>query len=638
MKLKSKTTAVDSCFFILSKTLYNSYVGSTKIINILKNDPFEDIFEEFKKAEAEEVIFILPKNSKIARNESHFVSLAGEAQSSQKKLTIMTADESVKSHAQKYGFKLLDDPSDKDDDREDKKEKVDDDLLQDIAPELPEAEEIEHQENAGIIEKDDSEEEDYHPDADTGEYPSEDLIEEKEDESLADLAVAKMSDIRKPSKESQIKIRGGGEKSSSLKVKKDLSSEKSLRDLENSWLSSEREGKRSRTGKSFWDNINIIKKDKVPHKINLILAAAGVILLGTILYLFLGSAQILIKPQKQKLDFELSVSVSSAYSQADSAANKIPGQFLSFTADLDKDFASSGQKEVAQKARGEITVYNNFNSEPQNLVATTRFESSSGLVFRTPRPVSIPGAKLISGKLVPGSITVEVIADKPGKDYNINADKFTIPGFKGTPKYTGFYGESSKPMAGGMTGLSKVVTERDFNSAKDAVTKEVLAKAAENLKLKTNGLKILEPTSNEIVSLKSTAEVDDAAEGFAISATAEARTVGFHEDDLFALVENFVNKKGNLEVLKNSLNLNYGNIQLDAAKKTLSFKLGVSGEAAARVNQEKLVNGLLGMPQSKIKDYLLAIPEVESARVILSPFWVRTVPKNKNDIETKIIY
>lgn len=609
-------------------------MGNTKIINVLKNDNFEDVFDEFKKAEAEEVIFILPKNSKMAKNESHFISLAGEAQSSQKKLTIMTADESVKNYAQKYGFKLLDNPSGSDKDEE---EDIDKDLLQDIAPELPEVEETEQEENLGITEKE-GEEKDYHPDADTGEYPSEDIIEEKEDESLADLAVAKMSDIRRPSRESQLKIRGKEEKASNLKVKKGLSSEKNLKDLEKIWLSSERDERRSKPGKSFWDNINIIKKDKIPHKINLILAVAGIILLGAILYLFLGSAKILIKPQKQPLGFGLSVSVSSAYSQVDPVANKIPGQFLSFTAEIAKDFTSSGQKEVAQKARGEITVFNNFNSDPQNLVATTRFESDSGLIFRTPRSVTIPGAKLVSGKLVPGSVTVEVIADKPGKDYNINADKFTIPGFKGTPKYTGFYGESSKPMAGGMTGLSKIVTEKDFNEAKDTVTKEALAKAVENLKSKANGLKILEPVGNEIISLKSTAEIDDAAEGFAISTTAEAKTIGFHEEDLFVLIENFVNKKNNLEVLKNSLNLSYSDIRLDAAKKTLSFKLEVNGEVAAKVNQEKLVNGLLGMSQSKIKDYLLAIPEVESARVILSPFWVRTVPKSKNDIETKIIY
>ena len=44
-------------------------MGLTKIINILKEDRFEDVLDTFKKAQAEEVIFIFPKNTKLARKE-----------------------------------------------------------------------------------------------------------------------------------------------------------------------------------------------------------------------------------------------------------------------------------------------------------------------------------------------------------------------------------------------------------------------------------------------------------------------------------------------------------------------------------------------------------------------------------------
>lgn len=636
-------------------------MGSTKIINILKNDNFEDVFDEFKKAEAEEVIFILPKKSKIARNESHFVSLAGEAQSSQKKLTLMTADESAKSYAQKYGFRLLAEPSrpgadiESSADVEDVPADIDDfpdtDTLQDISPELSEAEEIEREENTGITEKED-EEEDYHPDADTGEYPSEDLTEEKEDENLADLAMAKyqnkrMSDIRQPEKTSRIKVTSGDqEKVTKPDLKKGLSSEKDFDKLKSIWLKNETAEKESsrlvdgwrKRGGGIWDNINLIKKDKLSNKTNLVFIASGVILLLVILYVFLGSAQIIIKPQEQPLDFQLNVLASSDFPEVDVNANKTPGQFLSYSADVSKDFTSSGQKEIARKAKGKIAVYNNFNSEPQGLIATTRFESSKGLIFRIPHPIVIPGAKLVSGKLVPGSVTAEVIADKPGAQYNINADRFAIPGFKGTPKFNGFYAESSNPMADGATGLAKVVTEQDFNTAKDAVTKEATDKALAGLKAKLNNLKITEAVNVQITSLKSTAQIDDAAEGFAMVVTAEAKTVAFSESDLLKVIEGFINQKGDLVLLNDSLSLNYSEPKIDVDKKTLNFKVTVKGQAAAKVDTEKIVNSLLGMKQSDIKDYLLGIKEVESARVILSPFWVKSVPKNRQDVEVKMVY
>src|SRR3989344_7697062 len=82
-------------------------MGSTKIINVLKNDLFEDVLDAFKKAEAEEVIFIFPKNSKLGKKEAHFSSLANEAEEAGKQITIMTADEDIENYAKKYGFRFL---------------------------------------------------------------------------------------------------------------------------------------------------------------------------------------------------------------------------------------------------------------------------------------------------------------------------------------------------------------------------------------------------------------------------------------------------------------------------------------------------------------------------------------------------
>src|SRR3989344_3972881 len=53
-------------------------MADTKIINIQKDDAFEEVFNEFERAEASEVIFIMPKSSKFARREEHFAALEEE--------------------------------------------------------------------------------------------------------------------------------------------------------------------------------------------------------------------------------------------------------------------------------------------------------------------------------------------------------------------------------------------------------------------------------------------------------------------------------------------------------------------------------------------------------------------------------
>lgn len=603
-------------------------MGSTKIINVLKNDSFTDIFDAFKKTQAEEVIFILPKNSRLAKNEEYFANLASEAGLSQKKISIMTADQTVQEYGVKHGFKLLSSRDEEDQSVEDIENKTPEETMEESDEEEINKEKEDEQEDESFAEP-----------------------EPEEEDGLADLTMARpgssnMSDIRFPEKPNRITVKRGKEDSSRVEIRKEPMSEKKLDKLESIWLDRDEPKWKSQKNKNFWDNFNFIKNRKPSaspalrnfSKIKLVFIGSAVLTLLIILYFSLGSAQILIQPQKQKLDFDLAVTVSSNYAKTETALNKIPGQYLAYSSEESGDFASTGKKDVVKKARGEITVFNNFNSEPQGLVATTRFESSENLIFRIPRSILIPGARLIDGQLVPGSIAVEVIADKPGAEYNINADKFTIPGFKGSPKYEGFYAQSAKPMSEGFVGLAKVVTENDFNTAKDLVSNRALAKAADNLKTKTGNLKILEPLTSKVVSLKATAEIDDAVDGFAVVAAAEAKAIGFLDDNLFKLVEAFINKNGDLAVLKNSINISYKNIETNFDKKTMSFTAKIMGEAASKIDQDKLVDNLLGMKQKRIKDYLLGIKEIQSAKVILAPFWKKSLPRDKKDIEIKMVY
>src|SRR3989344_5513789 len=545
-------------------------MGSTKIINVLKDDQFEDILDAFQKAEAEEMIFIFPKNTKVGKKEAHFASLAKEAKNSQKQVTIMTADQNIERCADKYGYRFRTQQS--------KTKKI-------VSPKRDEPEEKPQGQESG-------DDEDWAANEDS---PLEN--EDQEEDAVADSALSTDSGQAELAMPQATTPRKSASRSADKKVQK----------LESIWLkraSSERPLKKSAS--NFWSGFNLIKK-RPSRNFNLIFLASAALVLLIVLFTFLGSAQVILKPQKQKLDFELPVTVSANAAEIDLNRNQIPGQFLSFKADVSKDFPTTGEEEVVKKARGEIMVFNNYNSDPQNLVATTRFESSKGLIFRIPRPITIPGFA------------------------------------NNTPKFEGFYAESSKPMSGGTIGLSPIVTEQDFNSAKEAVTKEVLNQSLNGLKSKTNNLEIVDPAKNEVTSLKSTVEIDDSAEGFAMSASAEAKSIGFLKKDLLQIIEAFINKNGNLVLLKETVNVEYKNVKFDFSAKgeessTLTFTAAVKGEAATKLEENKIVEGLLGLKQDKIKDYLLSFKEIESARVILSPFWVKTVPKNNKEVHVKIVY
>src|SRR3989344_3933153 len=639
-------------------------MASTKIVNVQKDDELADLLSVIKSSTAEEIILIFPKSSKAARLEESFSSLAETAKSQSKTISVMSADEKVCHWAGKYGFKLLTVPNkprssssgvvsfasinrrastDDDNDRDSDDVAIvidpDEDNVKDDADdeELIDIETGDDEKAVNENEKEDKEEEDE------SDRPRFD--EEKEDaDTLADLTMARinprqMDDIKAPGEASNLKVRKEPSLSERVEIRHDRNPETNdQEELENMWL--RRSDGTVGAKDSIWSNIKSTKTKakRIGRHGKLIFSIAGVVVFLVAIYLFFGKATVQIKPQRQPIDFKLSASTADSYTQVDAVTYRIPGQFLSYTGEVKKDFPASGQQMVVKKARGEITVYNNYNSEPQNLITTTRFESAKSLIFRIQRSITVPGTRLINGKTTPGSVRVEIIADKPGEEYNIPAGKFTIPGFKGSPKFAGFYGESTTSTIGGRVGQAKVVTEKDIIDAKAAVSQLVIEQAKTGLLNQVNGLHIIEPIDVNPLPIVSTAQSDDAVDTFSVSAKAESATVVFRTEDIDKLIELYVGKNGQVTPLKGTINVEYGEPKLDTAKHQLDFTMRVSGQAASRIDGDKILKDISGLGQDKIKEFFLGIKEIDSVKVLLSPFWVRSIPKNQADIKLELIY
>src|SRR3989338_1421663 len=82
-------------------------MASTKIINVLKDDKFEEILDLFKDSLAKEVIFVLPKTSRAFKNEEHFIILEHEAEKSDKKISLLCSSPDINKLAKKYKFDVL---------------------------------------------------------------------------------------------------------------------------------------------------------------------------------------------------------------------------------------------------------------------------------------------------------------------------------------------------------------------------------------------------------------------------------------------------------------------------------------------------------------------------------------------------
>src|SRR3989338_2296390 len=558
---------------------------ATKIINVLRDDSFGEILDIFKGASAKEVIFVLPKTCKAFRDEKDFMILGEEASKTEKTISFLCSNPDINKIAKKYNFEVL------------------------LAK---------NKNDANFINT-------------VNEYSEEQPTQESVQEYKVVNAVKKVADVMTQEEEDtkNLKIKPKREKSSKVNI-----------DIDNVWKEQEKRATSSNIWADRAPKINWSGKKKINLKINLIaaLAIVAAILLGTVLYISTGSAKIIVKPEKRPVDFKLRVLASDRYAGTDPAFNRIPGQLFTIEKSVSQTFKATGQKDAVQKARGKITVHNELTT-PQPLVATTRFESESragqaGLVFRTLKNITVPAAKIKNGKVTTGTIEVEVIADKAGQEYNVSSGKFVIVAFRekgDTERYEKIYGLSDESMHGGINGKATVVSESDYNSAKEALTQKVSKDTEEALKSQASQFKIIDPSGVVIKNPESTAEIDNAASHFTMTVSASIKTVGFKEEDLYKLVSEHSRDTNNLVILPDKIELEYDNVKLTPTG-NLEFDIIVTGNGYAPIDEEELILSLLGKKEKDIRSYLQNNPDIESARVILSPFWVNKVPKNRDKV------
>ena len=399
----------------------------------------------------------------------------------------------------------------------------------------------------------------------------------------------------------------------------------------------------------MWNVINLsgkrfLKMKKIfgagSPKYLVILCSGILILLFAAVFLISGSAKIDIKPQKKEINFSLKISASDKYSSVDTTFNKIPGQLFNIEEVATQTFQATGQREVAQKAKGAITVYNEYGTTPQTLIATTRFESPEGFIFRTLKTIVVPGTKVENGKIIPGSISVEIIADKPGPSYNISPSKFTIPAFKekgDTDRYGKFYGQSSEPMKGGVSGMAKVITDSDYTNAISALTAAVKTAVAESLQTQTSGLKIINASAVTMKNPDSNARIDEATDSFIMTVSGFIKTIGFKQEDLNKILKQYAEKDSNITVVPDKLDVSFDKITL-TDNNFLDFTVSVKGNGYAQINIQKILSDILGNNTAQIKNYFQNAKEITSAKVLLSPFWIKKIPKNKEKIRLNLIY
>jgi len=388
------------------------------------------------------------------------------------------------------------------------------------------------------------------------------------------------------------------------------------------------------------------RKIKIKKLFSIILP---LIFLGLFYYLgfvVLTKAEVLITAKKLTLSLDNEqILIDKNIAGANYSQKVIPGNLFIFPENNETEFKSTGQGKDEQKAKGVITIINNFSSAPQILVATTRFEAPDGKIFHLDSRIVIPGATMKDGKLESSSIDVNVTADQPGPEYNIPSCndncKFTIPAWKNRPElFNGFYGISNKPMAGGNLGSVPMVTAEDLKNAENSILEVIGNKINEDLKTKIpNNLKILDGAKSgiKIVKLSSDVSVGDFRQSFTVTAAGEIRVIAFSEQDLIDFIKSLFNaqKPEKYDYCGDPI-IEYKDIKPDFEKGTLKVTMSVKQTFCYHLESDEIKKDVVGKNQKELEVILKSMDGIETGKVRLFPVWLKKVPLNLNKIKITI--
>lgn len=320
-----------------------------------------------------------------------------------------------------------------------------------------------------------------------------------------------------------------------------------------------------------------------------------------------------------------------------------------FTAMTVRDEASvpieeSQKQKVERHAEGKVVIYNSYSNTSQKLLIDTRLRAKvSGKIYKTKEAAVVPGRVLQNGTVVPGSVEVGIYAEEAGEEYNGSPDDFSIVGFDGTPKATGFYARSVAEITGGFIGEEYTVSdntkEEAKSKAKDDLAKLLLNQAMfeapegslvyeglTNFVLDENG--IIEEREGEKVftiggSLTAFIIPKGALENFIVSKHNEQK-----EDIKISRLENYKFSFSDPEVIKKTdpANLDQISIEVDSPI-TLTWE----------IDEEMLASRVAGKAKKEFGDIIKEFKSIAGADLIVRPVWNSKVPDRLDRVIINIV-
>lgn len=339
----------------------------------------------------------------------------------------------------------------------------------------------------------------------------------------------------------------------------------------------------------------------------------AVLLLFLYIYLFGRSATItLVINAKEKED---SVNVTFSKSEETNAKdNVISAEFITVSQDGKKSTPTTGKKEVGDKAKGTVTMFNS-NTTGVTIPTGTVITSSNDLKFVTDKAVTVASASgdIFSGT-EPGKADVSVTAEKFGTSQNLPSNtKFTVDGSSGVAA------KNDKAFSGGTKKEIKVVAKKDLEKLATDLQKDLETSAKEDIQKEAKGDSVVLPNfiSVEFDKKSFSKDVDDEATEVSLTATINYQGVSYRNADILAFAKDKLEDGSDLEVDKDSIEASATDLKEKGDNAV--GKLKIKANLVPKLDAKELTAKIKGKSVTEAVEKLNEIDEVNKVDIKIFP-------------------
>jgi hypothetical protein len=331
----------------------------------------------------------------------------------------------------------------------------------------------------------------------------------------------------------------------------------------------------------------------------------------------------------------------------------------------------------------------NQRTSPWPLIPNTRFQDSSGVVFRLQESIQVPAARFEIAKddqgnavqkKLEGSLIVTVTADEKDENGNIlgargnlpSQTTFTLPGLSPFNQ-TLLSAINDEPCTGGITDFYTIVTEDDVEASREKM-EEVLKEAAkkalldrvDNTNLERGQGKATTDLSLSRVHLFANPRallfelqeitvpeniIGTKAENFTVSGTMSAKGLAYEELSYFEILENALSAKVHPEKVLAAIEYDsttstivYSDSDLESLSK-VKVSVTVRGREEYNFDPDspsgrQIVDRIMGYVPGKAKDealyFISNLEQIQRAHISIWPFWKQYLPERTSSISITV--